>query len=335
MAAVPMMQVERRLGGDVQQRPGLEAALHVHADVLEGVVPVVADVLVELAMLLLGDLVLAARPDRLHRVQRLGLEANGVGDEVRVALDDVAEHGLLGVVLEPVVLVHRLEMQGDGGARARALGRLQRVAAVARRLPARGLLGAGAAGDHCDALGDHEARVEAHAELADHLRRIGRLGLPQRLQELAGARARDRPQVLHDLVPAHADAVVVHGQRAGVGVDLQRDPQLPHRRQLRPAHRLEPHLVEGVGGVGDELAQEDVLVRVKRVDHEVQQLADLGLELVALGLSAHGRYSCWPPVGGVGRSGAISAILHRPPRAPRLATSPCSCRGSPGGSRVC
>ena len=89
VAALAVVQVEGRLRRDVEQRARLEAALHVHAEVLERVVPVVGDVLVELAVLVLGDLVLGAGPDRLHRVERLALQANRVRHEVGVALDDV------------------------------------------------------------------------------------------------------------------------------------------------------------------------------------------------------------------------------------------------------
>src|SRR5262249_14537543 len=46
--------------------------------------------------------------------------------------------------------------------------------------------------------------------------------------------------------------------------------------------RLEAQPVDGVGGVGDQLAQEDLLVAVQRVDHQVQDLNDLGLEAEAL-----------------------------------------------------
>ena len=42
--------------------------------------------------------------------------------------------------------------------------------------------------------------------------------------------------------------------------------------------RLEAQLVAGVGGVGDQLAQEDLLVAVQGVHHQVQELFDLGLE---------------------------------------------------------
>jgi hypothetical protein len=36
---------------------------------------------------------------------------------------------------------------------------------------------------------------------------------------------------------------------------------------------------EGVGGVGDQLADEDFFLRVERVDDDIEELLDLGLEL--------------------------------------------------------
>ncbi len=47
-----------------------------------------------------------------------------------------------------------------------------------------------------------------------------------------------------------------------------------------------------IGGVGDELAEEDLLVGVEGVDDEGQQLVDLGLEGERLGLRRHGRAPC-------------------------------------------
>ena len=42
--------------------------------------------------------------------------------------------------------------------------------------------------------------------------------------------------------------------------------------------RLEAQLVAGVGGVGDQCAEEDLRVGIERVGDEVQQLRHLGLE---------------------------------------------------------
>ena len=47
----------------------------------------------------------------------------------------------------------------------------------------------------------------------------------------------------------------------------------------------------GVGGVGDELAEEDVLVGIDRVHHQVQQPRDVGFEDAAFRLGIGGRGS--------------------------------------------
>ena len=57
--------------------------------------------------------------------------------------------------------------------------------------------------------------------------------------------------------------------------------------QLRLGDRLEAQLVAGVGGVGDQLAQEDLLVRVQRMGDEVQDLGDFGFEFAGFGGCVH------------------------------------------------
>ena len=47
---------------------------------------------------------------------------------------------------------------------------------------------------------------------------------------------------------------------------------------------LEAQLLAGVRGVGHQLAQEDVLVRIQRMDDQLQDLLDIGLEGMGLGL---------------------------------------------------
>ena len=136
MNAVTLMEIERSLRRNVEERARLEAALDVDADVLERIVPVVADVLVELAVLLFRDLVLAACPDRLHRVERVAAEADRIRDEVGVPLDDLLQDGRVRVVLEPVLFLLRFEMECDGRSGGLALRGGERVA-VAARLPPR------------------------------------------------------------------------------------------------------------------------------------------------------------------------------------------------------
>ena len=67
------------------------------------------------------------------------------------------------------------------------------------------------------------------------------------------------------------------------------------RAQRRVGQRLEAPAVHRVGGIGHQLAQEDLAVGIERVDDEVQQAPDLGAEFMPLHRLAHGV----PPTGDV------------------------------------
>ena len=255
------VQIERRLRRQVQQRVRLDRALDLDRQRLQRVVPIVRDVAVELAVLVVGDLALRAVPDRLHRVERVLSEADRIGDEVRVALHDLAEQRLAGVVAQRALGVLGLEVERDRGPAGRALGVLDRVRTVPGRHPARRLGLAGLAGDQLDLAGDHERRVEADAELADQLRRHLLPGL-HGVEELARAGLRDRADVLHDLRARHPDPVVPDREGALRGVGLELDLERAPTAQLRPGQLLESQLVERVRGVRHQLAQEDVLVGI-------------------------------------------------------------------------
>lgn len=85
------------------------------------------------------------------------------------------------------------------------------------------------------------------------------------------------------ILAAHADAVVVDGEGVGVGIEADADAQVAVVfEQGRLGQRFKAQFVGGIGGVGDELAKEDFLVGVQRVDHQLQQLFDFGLEAQGL-----------------------------------------------------
>ncbi len=89
----------------------------------------------------------------------------------------------------------------------------------------------------------------------------------------------DGAEGLGRLVAGHADAVVAHREGAGLLVGDQLDlPVLAPFGQRRVGEGLVARLVDGVGGVGDQLAQEDLLVGIERMDHQVEDLVHLGLE---------------------------------------------------------
>jgi hypothetical protein len=183
--------------------------------------------------------------------------------------------------------------------------------------------------------GDHERGVEAHAELADDVDVIALRGLFG-LLELQAVGMGDGAQVLLQLVGVHADAVVGHRDGAGVLVEETRifSSSLPSWICGRQA--LEVQLVLGVGRVRDQLAQEDLAVRVDGVDHQVEQLLALRLEFPHRGrhpfpssraalcrraarVCAAGMSDC----AFSGRREACNALLRGP--FPKLAVSPFEC----------
>jgi hypothetical protein len=172
------------------------------------------------------------------------------------------------------------QVQDDVGAALRPFDGLDFEVAAAFAAPAHTFAGCrtGAAGLHRQPVGHDEPAVETHAELADE---VGVLLLVafQPGHELARAALGDGAQVRHGFVGAHADAVVADGD--GLGLLVEPDADLQVRGvfvQRRLVQRFEAQLVAGIGGVGNQFAQEDLLVGVQRVGDEVQDLLDLGLE---------------------------------------------------------
>ena len=178
------------------------------------------------------------------------------------------------------LVLFRPQVQDDVRAACGLLDGLDRVLAFARALPLHAVVGgqAGAARQQRDAVGDDEGRIEADAELPDQVGVLGAVG-GELLDELARAGLGDRPDLVDHLLPRHADAVVGHGDGPRGSIDADADPHVVVVfEQRRVAHRLEPQLVGGVRGVRRELAQEDLLVAVERMNHQVEELLDLRLE---------------------------------------------------------
>ena len=102
----------------------------------------------------------------------------------------------------------------------------------------------------------------------------------------ARAGAGDRAERVDEFLAAHADAVVGEGERLGLGIEGDLDREGPAAfDQFGLGDRLVAQLLAGVGGVGDQLAHEDVAVRIDRMDHQMQQARNVGLETLGLGLA--------------------------------------------------
>ena len=251
-----------------------------------------------------GGFLALGRLGGLHLAALHHFHLDGIAHVVAVALDELREPMLAGEGAEGLVGGVVLQVHDDVGAVLGALGRLDVVAVDAVGLPGPGLIRADGAGDDAHLLAHHEGGIEADAELADDvhigevvesLRLAGRAfgsGLGLGGLELEGIGMGDGAEVLVQFVLGHADAVVGHGDRALIGGKVHRDGQVvaahSHRRVGEAA---EVQLVHRVGRVGDELAQEDLAIGVDGVDHEVEQLLALCLEL------AHRFLSFFPMVG--------------------------------------
>lgn len=224
----------------------------------------------------------------------LDVEVDRVGDELGVLLDDLLDLGLVQVLS---LLI--LEVEDDGGTAAELL-------ALGVGGDGEGATGAGlpdvllvivVLGDDADLVGDEVGRVETDTELTDH-RNISASG--EGLHELLGAGAGNGTKVVDEILGmlvcalaegahvktyslGHTDTGIPDGQGLVglVGDDV--DAEVLARVKLARVRKgLVSDLVESIGGVGDDLSEENLLVGVDGVDDEREKLRDLSLELESL-----------------------------------------------------
>ena len=290
--AVP--EIEGGARRNEQQHAVFEVSLHPAVDPGEGFVEIVGDVLVEALVVVVTELALAPCPQGGGGVDRFFARVLVLAflfplplfrheDRDRDVIGVLAHDAPQAVAVEEFVLAVA-KVEHDLGAPRLDLDGLDGELALPARFPAHAFRRgpAGAARGDGDAAGDDEARVEPHAELTDELR-VLRAVAGQGLEESAGPGAGDGPEVGGDLLAGHADAVVSYRDRARVAIERDVDLQIAVALvETVVGQGLETELVRGVGGIGDQFPEEDLLVAVKRVDHQIQQLPDLGLEFVRL-----------------------------------------------------
>ncbi len=237
---------------------------------------------------------LGLRPDRraVRDAALLGAEFLDEVDRNRDRAGMVAHDTLEGAGLQEF-LRGVVQMKGDAGSALRRVfegqGRDGERALAVRR-PAPGFVRSGAAGVDGDFVGHHEGRIEADAELPDErggflARVFGR----ELVEEGLGAGAGDGAKPVRQVFAGHANAVVRKGQRLGVGIDRDLDRE---RRavldQLGLGDRFVAQLLAGVGRVRDEFADENLSVGIDRMDHQLQQARNVGLEALGRGFGGRG-----------------------------------------------
>ena len=196
---------------------------------------------------------------------------------VRIGLDHRPEPGRL----QELVLA-LLQVQADFRAARLPLRLRDRELATPVRLPGERRFRSGGARDHLHALRHHEGGVEADAELPDQRYVVLRIA-GQPVGEGGRARARDGAEIPDQILPAHAFAIVGDGDGARVLVHLDADAEFGVPvQQFRLGDGAVAQPVAGVRRVGNQLAQEDFLIRIDRVHHEVEDASDLRLKRPAL-----------------------------------------------------
>merc|ERR1719247_3681022 len=224
---------------------------------------VIIAVLILVLILIVGDLLLGGLLDP---------EGDWVVDELGVLLDE-----LLDALLVEVLLLVVLEVEDDLGTAGQVLVRVwgDGEGTTSRRLPDV-LLVVIMLGVHGDGVSDEESGVETDTELSDH----GHIGTSlDGLHESLGAGLGDGSEVVHHVGLGHTDTGVGEGQGVVALVAGDVDEQvLLGLQELGVGQTLVADLVQSIGGVGDQIAKENLLVRVERVDDEGHQLVDLGLE---------------------------------------------------------
>ena len=172
-------------------------------------------------------------------------------------------------------------MQDHVGADGFPLAFGDRVAVRSGGDPAVGRIGAEGLRDDRNLIRHHERGIEAYTELTDHVRILGVLAFSDGVPEFACAAGGDHAEIRLKLLLRHADAVIRHRQRAGFLVRVNADHEiLPLHTHALICQRAVAELVNGVGGVRQNLPQEYFLVRVNGVDHQIQKALGFRLELL-------------------------------------------------------
>ena len=288
--SVIVPDVERGLRRNVDEAPKFLGTFGVAVAPGGRFVGFVADDVVEILVLFFGDFLFALAPQSLLFVQaffglffhfalvvlgRFRVEVDAVAHESAVLLDNILDLPFAREVFGVFVI---LQVQSNLGADLveRCFRNLEVAGAFGG--PQVTLLLAGLQGQHFDLLRDHEHGVETHTELADQIDAT-LVAFLQVLDEVLGAATGDGAEAVDQVFLVHADTVVFDNDALAFLVHRNVDAELRAlRKQVGVREREETALVECVRRVRNELAEEDFLVAIKGVDHQVQHVANFCLE---------------------------------------------------------
>ena len=173
---------------------------------------------------------------------------------------------------------------------------LQRIIRPASRRPFdRLVFGPIRARNNIHLLRHHKSRIEADAELPDDGGGVIRL-VRHCLDEGFRPRLGNRAQAGDNLIVIHADAGIADRQRLRRFIQLDAYLQIRlriHHIVVRQHFKLQP--IQRVRRVGNQLAQEDLLLGIQRMDENVQKLLRFRLKGMFARSSASPPYFSPPP----------------------------------------
>ena len=222
----------------------------------QGVVLAGIELVVEVAVVVVGELAGLLCPLRGRVVDYLVAAAHGDGQEAAVLLEQSVDARLLEEFLVVVVDVEGYLSAAVGLVAVAHLEFGRAVAAPHYALCA--LLVRERAYLH---LGrDHEGRVEAQTEVADD--GVGRVLVFGK--EFLGAGEGNLVDVFVDVLGGHAYAAVGDGEGAFLLVDGDRDVEVAQLALIFAERRERAQLLGGVDGVAHQLAQKNLVVAVQK-----------------------------------------------------------------------
>ena len=204
------------------------------------------------------------------------VQVDGEVDELGVTLDESLKLGLFEVLLRFFLEVD-VDLHPAAERFAFVLG--DGKVAISLRLPHPLLVVVVVFRAHFDKVGDEVDGVETDAELSDQRHVAARRHL---VQKRGRSGLGDRTEVVHQVVLRHPDASVANREHLALLVSLDANVEIgvfAASQLLLVGERHESNLVQRIRAVRDQFAQENILVRVQRVDDDVHQSRDLGLEL--------------------------------------------------------
>ena len=300
VARVAVPQVKGRVLRNIKQLRVFLPPLNPGVYVGQGIFKIMCDVLVKRLVLLIADFRAGPRPERRSLIDRLffaGLDLFLFLLIPLFLLHQDRQRDVIGILANDLAqfpageqfILTLAQVQRHVGAAPSLFDRLDRKFTLPRRLPFDCLISRQPGTERNDRyfVGNDVGGIKADAELANQVRIFGLIAR-QRCEKFARAGFGDGAQMFDGFLARESDPVIRDSNRTRRLVEGYVDFQIGIiAQQRRFVQRRKTQFVAGVGSVGNQFAQENFLVAVQRMDHQVEQLLDLSLEAKRLLILAH------------------------------------------------